>query len=281
MLADHVCIGCSQQYCPTSARQLYCASECRLKSRAVEKCCEFCGETFLDATESHRVRFCSGVCRGKYRKHDDVEKVCEECSCKFAVVFIKRSQQFCSVVCLNRQSGRNRTANKTVFVVCEDCGHGFVVTKSRHTKGNVKFCSRKCLDKNLVGKGNPFYGKHHTPSTKFSGGRCKWHSYTKFDGTTIKLQGTWELAFAKWADQQGITYTAHRGRIAYVDDRGDERSYYPDFWVEDWQEYIEIKNRYHMSLQERKFELIRASNPNMPLRILMREELKKLGVWEK
>jgi hypothetical protein len=71
---------------------------------------------------------------------------------------------------------------------------------------------------------------------------------------------------------------AHKGRIPYLDDKQQERSYYPDFWVDDWSCYVEIKNIYHMSLQPKKFDFIRLSNPNLEIRILLGEELRSLGV---
>jgi len=110
-------------------------------------------------------------------------------------------------------------------------------------------------------------------------GQCEWFDYLKKDGKTIKLQGTWELAFAKWADAQGLKFNAHRGRIPYYLN-GQEKNYYPDFYVQDWSCYIEIKNKYHMSLQEEKFHAIKQSNPNLQIRILMRKELEELNCFQ-
>lgn len=109
-------------------------------------------------------------------------------------------------------------------------------------------------------------------------GQCRWFEYKKRNGKVIKLQGTWEYGFAKWADEKGLNFDAHKGRISYVLN-GKTKNYYPDFFIYDWNCYVEIKNKYHMNLQKQKFIALRKSNPNLKLLILMRKELEKLGAW--
>jgi len=108
-------------------------------------------------------------------------------------------------------------------------------------------------------------------------GRCKWHSYRKKDGSIAKCQGTWELAYAKWLDDNDVEFIAHRGRIKYVQD-GISRSYYPDFYLIKSDEYIDVKNKYHFSLNEEKFVLISEQNPNITIKILFKSQLEKMGV---
>lgn len=59
---------------------------------------------------------------------------------------------------------------------------------------------------------------------------------------------------------------------------GDLHSYYPDFFIHEWNCYVDIKNNYHYELQKEKFESIMISNPNLKLKILLKEDLLKLGV---
>lgn len=80
-------------------------------------------------------------------------------------------------------------------------------------------------------------------------GRCKWYTYTKRDGTCIKCQGTWERAYAQYLDEQNISFTSHRGTLKYIDENNVQRTYMPDFWVEDWNCYIDIKGSHWMKLQ--------------------------------
>jgi hypothetical protein len=108
-------------------------------------------------------------------------------------------------------------------------------------------------------------------------GRCKWYDYEKKDGTIAKCQGTWELAYAKWLDENNIGFIAHRGRIKYRRKKV-VRSYYPDFYLIESDEYIDIKNQYHFSLNSEKFDMIRRQNPKLKIIILFRHQLEEMGV---
>ena len=86
-------------------------------------------------------------------------------------------------------------------------------------------------------------------------GRCKWYDYKLQNGETVKVQGKWELAYVKYLDKNNIKFKCHRGRIPYVSN-GEEHSYYPDFYLIDSDEYIDVKNDYHWNLQKEKFDNI-------------------------
>lgn len=106
-------------------------------------------------------------------------------------------------------------------------------------------------------------------------GRCKWYTFQKSDGSVIKVQGTWEWSFAKWLDENDMNFKAHVGYIEYIDDEGHLRSYYPDFWVDEWNCYVDTKSEYFESLQKRKLEIVMLTND---IKILSASDLKELGV---
>jgi len=113
---------------------------------------------------------------------------------------------------------------------------------------------------------------------KFDGvavGKCKWHSYKHSNGNIYKVQGTWELAFIKWLDKTELHFLCHRGRIPYKIN-GETKNYYPDFWVEEWQEYIDVKCRHFY--KKEKFAAIRISNPDKEFKVLFRDDMRMLGV---
>ena len=113
---------------------------------------------------------------------------------------------------------------------------------------------------------------------KFEGvrvGQCKWFDYKHSNGDVYKVQGTWELAFIKWLDKNNMKFTCHRGRIPYIL-KEEDHSYYPDFWVDEWDSYVDVKCRYFYN--EEKFNAIRESNPVMNLKILYKKDLQELGV---
>lgn len=108
-------------------------------------------------------------------------------------------------------------------------------------------------------------------------GKCQWYDYEKKDGTVCKVQGRWELAYAKWLDQNNVKFITHRGRIPYTKD-GINKSYYPDFYLPDDDMYVDVKNKYHYSLNEEKFDLIMEQNTNIKIKILFKKDLQDLGV---
>jgi UDP-glucose 6-dehydrogenase len=113
---------------------------------------------------------------------------------------------------------------------------------------------------------------------KFEGvktGRCKWYKYQHSNGQTYKVQGTWELSFIKWLDKHNFSFKCHKGRISYFYN-GIERSYYPDFWIDNWNCYVDTKcDQFY---NEEKMKAIQESNPQLTFKTLLSEDLKKLGV---
>lgn len=113
---------------------------------------------------------------------------------------------------------------------------------------------------------------------KFDGvsvGQCKWYEYKCSKGKAYKVQGKWELAYIEWLDKNNYNFKAHRGRIPYKLDEIN-KNYYPDFWVDEFNSYVEIKCK-HFYLKE-KFDAIKEHNPKMKLMILFKEDLLKLGI---
>ena len=66
---------------------------------------------------------------------------------------------------------------------------------------------------------------------------------SKFNGT-IKLDSEWELIVAKRLDELNVNWYRPRIRIPYIDNRGYEKGYFPDFYVEDYKCFVEVKAPY-------------------------------------
>ena len=67
------------------------------------------------------------------------------------------------------------------------------------------------------------------------GGRTKIYEYKGY-----KLRGTWELKVAMYFDSIDIKWTNHVKSFSYVY-KGKERQYYPDFYLPDYNMYVEVK----------------------------------------
>ena len=83
-------------------------------------------------------------------------------------------------------------------------------------------------------------------------GRCKKFTYESSIAGSVSLDGTWELQTAKWLDANVISWKRNTTRFPYTDVNGKHRHYTPDFWVDDWQTFIEVKG-YETQLDRSKW----------------------------
>ena len=112
---------------------------------------------------------------------------------------------------------------------------------------------------------------------KLKSGYTKNYKYTCNDKEYI-VQGSYELAFIKWLDLNKMKFRCHEDRIKYIDSNGVEKTYLPDFFVYDWDSYVDVKSSYWYSIQKEKFDNIFKSNPNLTLKILLESDLKNLHI---
>lgn len=229
-----------------------------------------------------------------------IEKSCKHCKCSFFVPKKAEKRKFCSRNCVNLyQVGPNNPSYQKTYR-----------TKLTHPEWANKTSETHKIRQYIRGDKNPMKNidvakrMGATRSEKFKTdpnfriqtselvraawkngkydnvkvGKCNWFNYMKNNGVSCKLQGTWELAYAKWLDLNSIEFISHKGKIHYLDELSVSRSYYPDFYLPKTNEYIDIKNDYHYNLNVNKFLQIRSSNPDIKLTLLFKEDLIKLGI---
>ena len=97
-------------------------------------------------------------------------------------------------------------------------------------------------------------------------------------GEAVKLQGTWEVAFARRLDELEVDYVAHQGSWVYVDGLGVSRCYYVDFYVPMWDVFVDVKGAFWDAEQAEKVQFVRASNPDKTLFIATKSFLLEWGV---
>jgi len=83
-------------------------------------------------------------------------------------------------------------------------------------------------------------------------GRCKKYDYESPIAGKIKVDGTWELIVAKYLDSIGVKWKRNKTRFAYIKPDGTKSTYQPDFYVEDWDSFIEVKG-YQTALDDAKW----------------------------
>lgn len=106
-------------------------------------------------------------------------------------------------------------------------------------------------------------------------GRAKKYKFnSKFAGEVI-LDGTWELKVAIYLDLNNIKWRRPSERFDYIKPSGKKGKYKPDFWIEDWNSYLEIKG-YKTDLDDAKWSQFKDS-----LMVWFRKDLVKLGILGK
>ncbi len=248
------------------------------------KPCELCKKPF-ERYISQNKKFCSVKCRA-LSAHKSVNSccqfTCEQCG------FVKisnhhRRHRFCSRKCLyawmHEHSPQKRPREMRQ---CKVCSHSFeeFVHKSR------QICSQACYHKSRVGstltpehrqiisKSRKRDWANGTTYANARVGRVKWHDHTKPNGELIRLQGTWEVLYAKHLDATGVTYQSHQGALWYTrSGDGSDHVYLPDFYLIDADEYVDVKNDYLLKIDRQKLEDVKTCNPTITLRIVTKADL--------
>jgi hypothetical protein len=89
----------------------------------------------------------------------------------------------------------------------------------------------------------------------------------------VSLHGTWELNYAKWLDKNNIKWERCKKSFSYFFEN-KKRRYTPDFFLQETNEYIEIKG-YKTIKDEYKWNQFPS---NFKLTILFKKDLKQIGI---
>ena len=117
--------------------------------------------------------------------------------------------------------------------------------------------------------GNTFKGKCHTEESKqkmsearkqmyaagweCNAGRCLKYDYESPIAGRVKVDGMWELKFCEFADTAKLNWLRNKERFSYIRPDGKSASYQPDFYLKDFDCYIEIKG-YETDLDHAKWD---------------------------
>ena len=83
--------------------------------------------------------------------------------------------------------------------------------------------------------------KRHEDGWDNKAGRCEKYRYDSTIAGNVSLDGTWELKVAKWLDSKGYNWKRNTKSFPYYNLEGKLSSYTPDFWVDEFNSYLEIK----------------------------------------
>lgn len=139
--------------------------------------------------------------------------------------------------------------------------------------------------------GHNWTGKKHSNETKlkFSAGmnkryasgwepvcgRAKKYKHISPIAGEIYVDGTWELSFAQLLDRVNIPWDRNKKRFNYINLKSKKSTYQPDFFIPNWNKYIEVKG-YKTDLDVCKWTQF-----NEPLLVVTKEHIKIIKSWLK
>ena len=86
--------------------------------------------------------------------------------------------------------------------------------------------------------------------------------YTQKDGTIIKLDSSWEEALAIRLDELNITWE-RPDPIKWIDLNNVTHNYFPDFYLKDYNVYLDPKNPYAIKAQQNKLNCLTEQIKNL------------------
>lgn len=200
--------------------------------------CGFCGEDI----RLNR-KFCNSSCSAKSSNHN--RKQSKETRIKISNKIkenykkgYKNPNEGKSVIVsknYNKETGRYRYD-------CKLCGSEYFTFKC--PSFSRKTCSRECATKSI------FLNR-----TYQNGSRKTFYHFNESSGKTVTLDSSWELVVAKLLDSKNIKWVRPKS-LKWFDKNNISRQYYPDFYLVDYDLYLDPKNPYCMSLDKYKMKCI-------------------------
>lgn len=158
---------------------------------------------------------------------------------------------------------------------------------------NSNIRRKETYTKNILeGKTKPYWlGKKHTKETKekiskkmsaVNNGyiKCKFYEiYNFYTKKIVIVQGTWELKFAEWLNEQKIPWVKNRKLHLHYKYENDQtiRTYFPDFYLPFSKEFIEIKGYFYED-DLYKMQIVCETHKDKNILILQKPELILLGI---
>src|SRR3990167_8323041 len=97
--------------------------------------------------------------------------------------------------------------------------------------------------------------------------------YRRRNGDVCRLRGGFEVHFARWLDDNCLRWI-YEPRSFLL---SDGRRFTPDFWVDGWQTYVEVKGQRRQDTDD-KLRMMASEFPDAPVRLMLRRDLQNLGI---
>ncbi len=227
-----------QEYFNNPKLCLYCSSPIEYKCKNIKKfCCKSCSAKYnnsnrLPRTEESKSKVSESLKLFSRSKNSYIiTKICIVCGDKFNTYKYKENKKVCNKCKRSKNSLPIKVKN---CIICQ---------REFETKYNKKTCSEVCKTKLIFQK------------RKFQNGRQKLVKYINKIQGEVQLESSWELKIAEYLDKKNINWI-RPNPILWIDSNNKNHLYYPDFYLIDFNIYLDPKNPYCMKLDEEKLKIV-------------------------
>lgn len=240
-------------------RQIANTSAAR-KASSIKVFCKFCKSEFKKSNLSKHEESCI--------KNKNNQTQCLECHS-----IIRKSQKFCNSSCSasynNKKRGRHSEETKTkISKSLSGRTHNHGNGDNHKTKVYCKIQFKKCtVCSNIFTIKNNYKDVRKTCSDECetiakvkirpyqNGSRKTTWYFNKNEGKEILLESSWEVCVAEKLDDLKIKWI-RPNHIKWIDRDNKTRYYFPDFYLLDYDLYLDPKNPYCMEKDKEKMEII-------------------------
>lgn len=242
------CEYCSKSICSQNIKEHL--ESCFMNPKNY-KVCKECSN-ILENTDI----FCSSKCAATYNnkhnltgtlgiKHEKEIRNCSYCGIAINISVNVSTSKKCMCFKCNKEKKYLKTKNNEVTVKCVFCEKPFISFKSLIRKT----CSDECHVKLMSLKAK---------SNSNCGGETNYKRYYYKD---ILMDSTWEVKVAELMDSLNIKWERSKKLcLWWFDENNGKRRYHPDFYLPDYDVYLDTKNKYLLKQDEYKIKKVLENN---------------------
>ena len=213
--------------------KFYCSLSCsssntQITTHKIISKCLWCKNDFYTTTHKNHRKCCSKLCAYKYSRS-----------------FVNPQKISTSLKEYNKLHPRHKIYPIEKTFICTICKLSFIKT-IRSQFETYKTCGDTCYRK-LVSQ--------WTRNNPNCGGKL---GYRRFLYKGYKMDSRWEVELAKWMDNRKIKWNRNKKRYMFwwIDENGNRRKYFPDFYLPDYKVYLDPKNAYYLKRDLPKLQYV-------------------------
>jgi hypothetical protein len=259
MLYFYICLGCSTSFSHKDEGRKFCSRSCSTKYLNDNR--------IID--DNYRERARRGIL--KYNQKNNIypntKVYCIKCIQCTRMFWTKASgRQTCSKICQNLLCSKTFTGHtRKATTYRGKPTKTFLASQPDYIKPESKKKRRIQIEKNCLICDTVFVTKTGKGERRTCSKDCHYHllggktghtthpKHTCKGGKTITLGSSWEKQIAVFLDDQDIEWIRPKS-LDYIDESGKLRKYFPDFYLPQYDIYLDPKNSMKIRVDQYKLD---------------------------